>query len=1248
MSIDPKQVQKIFLAILDGGDTEQREVVLNRECGENLLLRQRVEALLKAHDSPLELPSAGRGDSNPTVGLDSIASGTVISNRYKLQEEIATGGMGTVWVAQQLEPIRRRVAIKLIKPGMDSRQVLARFEVERQALALMDHPNIAKVLDGGMTDQGRPYFAMEYVKGVPITEYCDRAKLSVRDRLLLFTQVCQAVQHAHQKGVIHRDLKPSNILVCLYDGKPVPKVIDFGLAKAVHQPLSENTLFTAHGMMVGTPLYMSPEQAEFNNLDIDTRTDVYSLGVILYELLTGSTPLEKQQLKNAAWQEVLNLIKEYEPSKPSTKISGSASLESLAAQRGLEPAQLSRSIRGDLDWIVMKTLEKERSRRYETANGLVRDIERYLNNQPVEASPPSMVYRFRKFATRNRSAISISALVLMTLLAGMIVSITQAVRATRAERAIAATLEELQATAPAFAAQARALASTEKFSEAIEKLDYALKLKPKSVEYLTAKANLLQCQFKFDEAIELYRQTLRLKPDLEDAQESASLCEELLSNKRIAQGEFSRESYSKLHLLMQKQQRPAYEMMPIARQLGEEKTHQVAYWSERLKDLPISAERPIRERIAVREDGLLAVDLSETKIINLEPLVQAPIGTLNLAGCNQILDFSPLSQIRSLTSLDVSRTAIVSLEPVRGHRLTDLALEMTMVEDLSPLIGMKIEMLNLRQTRVSSLSPLAGMPIRRIDATSIPALDYVFLQGAPHERIVIQNSALNDLSFLRNSPVEELILFGCNSVRGFAVLSELRALKLLVLPSNFQDLPDHEREAIEALRSHPTLRNIEETLSMGGRKIQTTQSKEVFWQKWDREKAMFQSLRQSGYSFLHTKLPNGMYRIHVEHQALRDLSLFKDMPISELYIAGTEVSDLEPIRGMALTGLHLYGTKVTDLGPLKGMPLEFLNIVNTKIGNVDALRGMPLVSLRMNECSDLSDLTPLQGMFTLRELTLPLRANKIEFLRQFPNMQRIGYVELAEDSYRPNMNVNDFWNVWERTEWVRTLNDRGAMIEVGLEKGEIAVRVFSRDFHDLSQFRGRDIGHLQLDGTVVTDLEPLEGLELKSISLNDIPVRDISSLGRGTLAQTLEKVSLRGSYAVDFSALNACGKLEVLDVFFAPDFDLAEFKGNKLRILNIGGTSTKEIGVVSNMPLEEIYMEQIHVEDISPLLQCEMLKKVVLPKSAKNISALRALRKLERISFRSGDAGPMQSTAEFWQEQTAFGNESVSTKIENR
>ncbi len=270
----------------------------------------------------------------------SASAGTVIAGRFKLLEKIGEGGMGTVWAAQQTEPVRRRVAIKLVKPGMDSRQVLARFEAERQALAVMDHPNIAKVLDGGMTDQGRPYFTMEYVKGVPITDYCDKARLSVKDRLMLMRQVCQAVQHAHQKGIIHRDLKPSNILVCPYDGQPVPKVIDFGLAKAMHQPLTEHTVYTAHGMLMGTPLYMSPEQAEMNNLDIDTRTDIYSLGVILYELLTGSTPMDKERFKHAAWQEMQRLIKEEEPAKPSTRLSGSDSLPTIAAQRSLEPAQL--------------------------------------------------------------------------------------------------------------------------------------------------------------------------------------------------------------------------------------------------------------------------------------------------------------------------------------------------------------------------------------------------------------------------------------------------------------------------------------------------------------------------------------------------------------------------------------------------------------------------------------------------------------------------------------------------------------------------------------------------------------------------------------------------------------------------------------------------------------------------------------------------------------------------------------------
>jgi WD40 repeat protein len=302
---------------------------------------------------------------------------------------------------------------------MDSGSVLARFEAERQALAMMDHPNIARVFDGGMTDEGRPYFAMEYVKGLPLTEYCDQAKLSVQQRLKLFLPICKAVQHAHQKGIIHRDLKPNNILICLYDGKPVPKVIDFGLAKAMHQPLTEKTLYTAHGMMVGTPLYMSPEQAESNNLDVDTRTDVYSLGVILYELLTGGTPLEKAQLKQAAVTEILRLIKEVDPPKPSSRLSGSASLPSVAAQRSIDPAHLTRSITGDLDWVVMKALEKERSRRYETANGLAADIERHLRDEPVNASPPSTKYRMQKFIKRNKRGVLAASLVLFVLLMGM-------------------------------------------------------------------------------------------------------------------------------------------------------------------------------------------------------------------------------------------------------------------------------------------------------------------------------------------------------------------------------------------------------------------------------------------------------------------------------------------------------------------------------------------------------------------------------------------------------------------------------------------------------------------------------------------------------------------------------------------------------------------------------------------------------------------------------------------------------------
>ena len=329
-----------------------------------------MEALLRAQGAAGSFLESQAPSPAMTVDEQPVGEGpgTVIGP-YKLVQQIGEGGMGTVWMAEQTEPVKRLVALKLIKAGMDSRQVIARFEAERQALALMDHPNIARVLDAGTTGAGRPYFVMELVKGVPITKYCDEHHLTPRQRLELFIPVCQAVQHAHQKGIIHRDLKPSNVLVALYDGKPVPKVIDFGVAKATGQQLTDRTLFTGFGTIVGTLEYMSPEQAEINQLDIDTRSDIYSLGVLLYELLTGTTPLDQEGLEKAGMLEMLRLIREEEPPKPSTQAEHGRGLPTLAANRGTEPAKLTTLVRGELDWIVMKALEKDRDRRYETANG---------------------------------------------------------------------------------------------------------------------------------------------------------------------------------------------------------------------------------------------------------------------------------------------------------------------------------------------------------------------------------------------------------------------------------------------------------------------------------------------------------------------------------------------------------------------------------------------------------------------------------------------------------------------------------------------------------------------------------------------------------------------------------------------------------------------------------------------------------------------------------------------------------------
>jgi tetratricopeptide (TPR) repeat protein/tRNA A-37 threonylcarbamoyl transferase component Bud32 len=395
-----------------------RATYLDGACGKDVALRAKVEALLKADaeagsflGSPAEEQAAHTAQEQAGAQI----------GRYKLLEQIGEGGMGTIWMAEQREPVKRRVALKIIKLGMDTRQVIARFEAERQALAMMDHPHIAKVFDAGATETGRPYFVMEYIKGIPILEFCDQNKVDTRARLQLFTQVCHAIQHAHQKGIIHRDIKPSNVLVTLHDGVPVPKVIDFGIAKATNSELTSKTLFTEHRQMVGTPAYMSPEQAEMSGLDIDTRSDIYSLGVLLYELLTGTTPFNIKALLESGFGEMLRAIREDEPHKPSTRISSLGDTGTRTAlQRSVDAKKLSTLLRGDIDWIVMKCLEKDRSRRYETASGLAADIQRHLHDEPVTAGAPSAGYKLHKFVRRNRGQVLAGSAVFAALLIGVV------------------------------------------------------------------------------------------------------------------------------------------------------------------------------------------------------------------------------------------------------------------------------------------------------------------------------------------------------------------------------------------------------------------------------------------------------------------------------------------------------------------------------------------------------------------------------------------------------------------------------------------------------------------------------------------------------------------------------------------------------------------------------------------------------------------------------------------------------------
>ncbi len=973
------------------------------------------------------LADAGTLRVNPP---DEVELGTAIG-RYKLLEKIGEGGFGAVYVAEQREPVKRRVALKIIKLGMDTRQVIARFEAERQALALMDHPNIARVFDGDATETGRPYFVMELVRGIRITDYCDQNNLSTEQRLRLFMQICHAIQHAHQKGIIHRDIKASNILVTLVDGQPVPKVIDFGIAKATQGQLTDKTVYTQLHQFIGTPAYMSPEQAMLSGVDVDTRSDIYSLGVLLYELLTGCTPFDPKTLRAAGLDEMRRMIREEEPPRPSTRISTLDETErtTVAKHRQAEPTTLSRLVRGDLDWIVMKCLEKERGRRYETANALARDIELHLNQEPVSAAAPSTIYRFQKFVRRNKLIFAAGTAVALAVLIGSAFSAWQAIRANRA-------LSELRAAAPALAEQARALVAQERFDEAIERLDYAAKLRPDVAEYLVAKANLLQANLKLAEAVQVYRRALKLKPGLPSALTNADLCDKLLVAKRDAQGQLTRESLAELHLAMQRENRPAAELLPVARLLGKENEVLLQAWLARLRDLPIPPDKPLTERLTMREDGLLGLDLSGTKLRNLEALAGAPLGRLNLSNVlavadlaplrgmrlselevsgTAVKDLSPLSGMSSLRRLYLSRTKVTDLSPLAGLRLVRLELEITMVSDLSPLKGMPLEWLAVNNTHVISLSALTGMPLKWLEANAVPVLDFTPLVGVPLEALSLQQTRVRDLGFVRGMPLKLLMLYGCEEVRNLSVLSDIPTLETLLLPGDYRTFPPEEVKAIAALKTHPHLKQIAADF-MRGSSSDTLQSKDLFWRDWAMEESVVEPLRTLGLDPTLTKLVDGTYKLDLSGASLTNVPpIPKDFPLSRLWLSNSKVRDLSGVGGLRLRALSLWGSSVEDLGPLEGMPLEWLSLggPNMTITNFTPLVGLPLQSLYTDTMRGRLDISVLAKIPTLGNLTLPALAQNVEALKNHPGIKRLSFT-YDSTLNRAAQTAEEFWQEWDQ------------------------------------------------------------------------------------------------------------------------------------------------------------------------------------------------------------------------------------------